>query len=191
MRVWRVLALMAMVLATGGMHWLLPLSKGPGTTCPSAYDFNGGYRGRFHVDPAPANARPWGEWLEVTFSHTLIELKNCQPMPGKTHPITGKLDFRHLFGAPFETFNFQGSVNLGQPQIVTGAISKPTVPPSEIMPIKFRLFQAQRMGATLCGKMPGVAKQPGLSGSYVWYLDIEVLGPPNAVRKATLEKCWT
>jgi hypothetical protein len=160
-------------------------------TCPSAYDFNGGYRGRFHVDPAPANARPWAEWLELTFSHTAIELKDCLPMPGKTHPITGKLDFRHLFGAPFEQFAFKGSVNLGQPSVATGAIIRQTAGSPEVMPIKFRLFQAQRMGATLCDKMPGVATQPGLSGTFVWYLDVEVLGPPDAARKATLEKCWT
>jgi hypothetical protein len=48
-------------------------------------------------------------------------------MPGGAHPITGKLDFRHLFGAPSETFKFTRSVNLGQPHIVTGAIGKQTV----------------------------------------------------------------
>jgi hypothetical protein len=74
--------------------------------------------------------------------------------------------------------------------IVTDAISKQTVSRAEVMPVKFRLFQAQRLLATLCDKMPGVAKQPGLSGTYGWYLDVEVLGPPNAARKATLEKCW-
>jgi hypothetical protein len=105
----------------------LPLSKGPGKCCPSTYDFNGGYRGRFHVDLLPANARKWGEWLEVTFNQTTIALLDCQPMPGGAHPITGKLDFRHLFGAPSETFKFTRSVNLGQPHIVTGAIGKQTV----------------------------------------------------------------
>lgn len=112
-------------------------------------------------------------------------------MPGRTHPVTGKLDFRHLYGAPMEFFDFTGCVNLGQPQIVTGAITKQGSSPPKIMPINFTLFLTQRMGVTLCDKMPGVAKQPGLSGSYVWYLDVELLGPPNAVRKATLEKCWT
>jgi hypothetical protein len=64
MLAWRMMGLALVVLATAGMHWILPLSKGPGKSCPSAYDFNGGYRGRFHVDPLPANARKWGEWLE-------------------------------------------------------------------------------------------------------------------------------
>jgi hypothetical protein len=46
------------------------------------------------------------------------------------------------------------------------------------------------LSATLCDKLPGVAKQPGLSGTYGWYLDVEVLEPPNAARKAILGKGW-
>jgi hypothetical protein len=160
--------------------------------CVSKYDFNGTYRTRFATPPVDTSRRIWGDWLSMQLQHTPIELLDCQPMPKKTHPIKGTLSFFALYGAGFETFAFTGVVDLGEPNVARGTITKISGQSPEEIPVRLTLSIKQKdpsLKFTLCNSIPNVPPLPAVTGPTADWLELQVLGSPYVQKTANLEKC--